>query len=104
MDISILSDLEMQIANVIEQNLDSKTLFKGAEYFRQAGNPTVEEAHQVLRFPRETLRACRIYVELFKREIGEGDFYWDEPAVNVDPGDVDPWDVDPWEEFNRKQN
>ncbi|MCB9231682.1 MAG: helix-turn-helix domain-containing protein [Bacteroidia bacterium] len=52
----------------IEENVDSKVLYKGAEFFRQAETPELKAAFQVLGIDYNTLKLCRLYVAEHRRE------------------------------------
>jgi len=51
----------MNLKPWIEREVDGSTLEKGAEYFRAAKSPKLEEAKQVLGFDYDTLHLCRAY-------------------------------------------
>jgi len=53
---------EIDMKPWIEENLDSKKLYKGAEYFKQVDNPKMKEAYEVLGLDYEELRLCKLYV------------------------------------------
>ena len=53
---------EIDLRPWIEKHLDSKALYKGAEYFRQTDNPKLREAYETLGLDYETLRFCKLYV------------------------------------------
>ena len=53
---------EIDLRPWIEKNVDSKALYKGAEYFKKVSNPKVKEAFQVLGLDYETLNLCKMYV------------------------------------------
>ncbi len=55
----------------IEKEINSKELFKGAEYFKNVKNPSVTEAFNTLGIDYETLRYCKLYVADFKKEEAE---------------------------------
>ncbi|MEM7373704.1 MAG: RQC domain-containing protein [Bacteroidota bacterium] len=51
----------------IEQQLDPKILYKGAEYFRSVDDRRLKPAHEVLGIDYDTLALCRHYAE----KVGE---------------------------------
>lgn len=53
---------EIDLKPWIEKTVDSKALYKGAEYFKKVSNPKVKEAFQVLGLDYETLNLCKMYV------------------------------------------
>ncbi|MDX2286421.1 MAG: RQC domain-containing protein [Bacteroidia bacterium] len=54
---------ELNIRPWIEQFVDGKTLFRAAEYFRQARYAKLKEAHELLGYDYDTLRLCRVYAQ-----------------------------------------
>jgi ATP-dependent DNA helicase RecQ len=53
---------ELDIRPWIEQNLDAKALYKGAEYFRSVVDGKFREAYEVLGLDYDTLRLVKLYV------------------------------------------
>lgn len=53
---------EFEASPWIEENIDSKDLFKGAEYFRQHKRARMAEAFEDLGLDYNTLRLCKLYV------------------------------------------
>ena len=53
---------EIDLKPWIEENVDSKALYKGAEYFKQTENPKMREAYEVLGLDYDVLRFCKLYV------------------------------------------
>jgi ATP-dependent DNA helicase RecQ len=47
----------------IEENVEAKSLYKGAEYFRSVEDNQLKPAHEVLGLDYDTLRLCRLYVQ-----------------------------------------
>lgn len=53
---------EIDLRPWIEDRIDKKDLFKGAEYFRTVAKPRLKEAFTTLGLDYETLRLCQLYV------------------------------------------
>lgn len=51
----------LDLTNWIEEQLDSKVLHRGVDYFKQAKNSRLTDAHDVLGMDYPTLRMCRVY-------------------------------------------
>ena len=45
----------------IEQNVSSKSLFKGAEFFQYSPEPTVEKAREILGMDESTAKLSQVY-------------------------------------------
>ena len=53
---------EINLKPWIEENIDNKALYKGAEYFKQVEHPRMKEAYEVLGLDYDILRMCKLYV------------------------------------------
>ncbi len=62
---------QIDLCQWIEENIEPQALHKGAEYFKQANKPQLEEAFNVLGLDYTTLRMCRLYVANMKSEQAE---------------------------------
>lgn len=51
----------LDLTTWIEEQLDSKVLHRGVDYFKQAKNSRLTDAHDVLGMDYPTLRMCRVY-------------------------------------------
>jgi hypothetical protein len=58
---------EIDLRPWIEEQLDAKTLFKGADYFKNVQTPRFREAYEILGLEYDTLRLCRLYVSDYSR-------------------------------------
>ncbi len=52
---------KMNLRPWIENQIEGSVLHKASEYFRQAANPKLEEAKQVLGYDLDTLDLCKLY-------------------------------------------
>ncbi len=62
---------EIDIRPMIEKQLNSKDLYKGAEYFRSVSQPKLKEAFEVLGLNYDTLRLCKLYVSDVKSGLAQ---------------------------------
>ena len=65
--IDILIDLsaadKVDLIPWIERNINSKSLYKGVEYFTKVSRPSFEEAHMTIGLDYSTLKFCKVYAE-----------------------------------------
>ena len=73
-DVVVDKMIEMHHAEIhdlvfwVEENVNSKALFKGVEYFKNVKRPTILECTSVLGLNEPTAKICQFYVSTFKSQ------------------------------------